>query len=154
MTTPDDVEHVVRAAQSGTLRAYADRWHGHVEGIAQSVDYGTGVEYDAVCQCGMPLFGDDGPGGCGERAQLLADADALDAGEPYRDISEPDEKPLPSIHSPEHAATQPHAMVDDDGCFWYPDSPDDAAYFAKHHGARPLNPDAFRNAFTEAPTPP
>jgi hypothetical protein len=45
----------------------------------------------------------------------------------------------PSVHSLEVAATQPHVMVNDDGDVFYPDSPEDAAYFAEHHAARPLH---------------
>jgi hypothetical protein len=63
------------AAQA--LRAYADRWHGTTEGIRQPVDYGTGVEYDEVCACGASIGEDQA---CAERQQLLADADALEAG--------------------------------------------------------------------------
>lgn len=33
------------------------------------------------------------------------------------------------------AKTQPHAMVNDEGEVFYPDSPEDAAYFAEEHGA-------------------
>lgn len=42
------------------------------------------------------------------------------------------------------AATQPHVMVNDDREVFYPDGPEDAAYFAREHGARFLNdPHAF-----------
>jgi hypothetical protein len=39
------------------------------------------------------------------------------------------------------AATQPHAMVNDSGEVFYPDSEEDEAFFAEHHGARRLHPD-------------
>lgn len=41
------------------------------------------------------------------------------------------------------AATQPNAMIDDDGDVYYPDNPEDADHFALHYGARPLDPDGF-----------
>jgi len=64
-------------AQARALRAYADRWHGTTEGIRQAVDYGTGVEYDAVCACGCTV---DEDRACTERRKLLADATAIEAG--------------------------------------------------------------------------
>jgi hypothetical protein len=65
----------VAAAQA--LRAYAQRWHGTTEPIRQPTDYGTGVEYDEVCVCGCAV---DEDRACTERLQLLADADAIEAG--------------------------------------------------------------------------
>lgn len=65
--------------QAAALRAYADRHHPGAEGFAQRVEYGTGVEYDAACTgCGGSWSDDDG--GCIERAALLADAAAIEAG--------------------------------------------------------------------------
>jgi hypothetical protein len=55
---------------------------------------------------------------------------------------------LADIDSPEVAAGQANAMVDDLGQFFYPDSPEDAAWFAEQHGARPLSDSAFPSAFT------
>lgn len=51
------------------------------------------------------------------------------------------------------AVGQPHAMVGDDGAMFYPDDAEDAAYFAEHHGARPLDPTAFEAVFGEDPPP-
>lgn len=48
---------------------------------------------------------------------------------------------LPSItdlHS-----DQPNAMVNDAGEAFYPDDPEDAAWFANEHGARFVNDDPF-----------
>lgn len=56
--------------EAEALRAYADRHHGQAEGMSLPVDYGTGVEYIAVCQCGSSC----GEDGCPERTQLIADA--------------------------------------------------------------------------------
>ena len=50
---------------------------------------------------------------------------------------------LHSITCLVEAATQPHAMVDDDGGVFYPDGPEDAAWFAEMYGARPLDPQVF-----------
>lgn len=36
------------------------------------------------------------------------------------------------------AETQPHAMVNDAGDVFYPDNAEDAQWFAREHGARPL----------------
>jgi hypothetical protein len=56
------------------LRGYADREHPGYEGVAQRVDYGTGVEHDAVCSgCGSSWSLDEG--GCSERVALLKAAD-------------------------------------------------------------------------------
>lgn len=52
------------------------------------------------------------------------------------------------IDSPAVAATQPHAMVNDAGDVFYPDSPEDAAWFAAEHNARPLHPDAEESKAT------
>lgn len=57
------------------LRAYADAEHHFGEGFAQRVDYGTGVEYDAVCACGAS-WGEDG---CTERERLLAVAAEIES---------------------------------------------------------------------------
>lgn len=46
--------------------------------------------------------------------------------------------PLHSIVCMGVAAAQPHAMVNDAGEVFYPDDPDDAAWFAEQHGAYPL----------------
>jgi hypothetical protein len=62
---PDTVAHLAAPA---VLRAYADAEHHFGEGIAQLVDYGTGIEHDAVCVCGA-AWGEDG---CTERERLLA----------------------------------------------------------------------------------
>lgn len=59
---------VGRLAAPAALRAYADAEHHLGEGIAQPVDYGTGIEHDAVCACGASW----GEGGCTERERLLA----------------------------------------------------------------------------------
>lgn len=67
--------------QAAALRAYAQRWHSTTEGIAQPADYGTGVEYDEICQCGVSVDED----GCPEVQQLLADAAAIEAGQPFRE---------------------------------------------------------------------
>jgi hypothetical protein len=45
------------------------------------------------------------------------------------------------------AARTAHAMVDGDGDVFYPDSLDDARYFDRHYGARPLNPQKFNEWF-------
>lgn len=54
-----------------------------------------------------------------------------------------DGNPLPGVTSLEAAVEQPHAMVNEDGDVFYPDSAEDAAWFAREHAARPLNPNAF-----------
>jgi hypothetical protein len=41
-----------------------------------------------------------------------------------------------SITGPAAAAGQPHAMVNDEGDYFYPDGEEDAAMFAEQHGAR------------------
>jgi hypothetical protein len=46
---------------------------------------------------------------------------------------------LPQIDSAEVARHQPNAMVNDAGEVFYPDSDDDAHWFAEQHGARYLN---------------
>lgn len=45
---------------------------------------------------------------------------------------------LPSVHSLAVAAQQPNAMVNDEGDVFYPDGPEDAEWFAREHGARPM----------------
>lgn len=45
------------------------------------------------------------------------------------------------VDCPTVAASQPHAMVNDAGEVFYPDGPEDAAYFAEHHGAHPIGPE-------------
>lgn len=40
-----------------------------------------------------------------------------------------------------------YVMVDVDGDLFYPDDAEDAAFFVREHGARPLNPEAFRAMF-------
>jgi hypothetical protein len=54
------------------------------------------------------------------------------------------------------AATQPHAMVNDTGDVFYPDSAIDAALFALDHGARFADPAAgaaWLTEVTDDPTP-
>lgn len=46
-------------------------------------------------------------------------------------------------------AEQPNAMLDDTGGFFFPDDVEDAVWFAREHGARPLHPEAFRAMFGE-----
>jgi hypothetical protein len=43
---------VARLAIPAVLRAYADAEHHFGEGVAQRVDYGTGIEFGGVCVCG------------------------------------------------------------------------------------------------------
>lgn len=50
---------------------------------------------------------------------------------------------LPRIDSPEVALQQPHVMTDGEGSVFYPDSEEDARWFATEHDARPVNPDVF-----------
>lgn len=47
---------------------------------------------------------------------------------------------LHSIDCLTEAATQPHAMVNDELEVFYPDNPDDAAHFVHEYGARFLDP--------------
>ncbi len=42
------------------------------------------VEYRPVCQCGRPASS----GGCPERQQLLADADAIEQGRDFQDVAD------------------------------------------------------------------
>lgn len=49
-------------------------------------------------------------------------------------------RPLPRIDSPEVAAECPDGMINAAGDVFYPDNPEDAAYFAERHGAKPLYP--------------
>lgn len=51
-----------------------------------------------------------------------------------------DADPLPRIDSEVVAAAVPYAMVNDGGDVFYPDNPQDEAYYAAEHGARPVNP--------------
>lgn len=53
---------------------------------------------------------------------------------------------LPRIDSLEVAAMRGNAMVNDDGDVFYPDSPEDAEWFAEQHGARPLPHDPNADA--------
>ena len=46
---------------------------------------------------------------------------------------------LPQIGSMDVARQQPHAMVNDEGEVFYPDSDEDARWFAAEHGARYIN---------------
>ena len=49
----------------------------------------------------------------------------------------------PALHSIDcliNAATQPHAMVNDEFEVFYPDNPEDAAHFAHEYDARFLDP--------------
>lgn len=77
-----------------------------------------------------------------DMAAVLAAAEGVDPASarigPVDFGDEAHEPRLPSIHDPAVAATEPHAMVNDDGEVFYPDGAEDAAYFAEHHGARPL----------------
>jgi hypothetical protein len=41
------------------------------------------------------------------------------------------------------AATQHNAMINDAGEVFYPDGPDDAAWFAREHDARPMHPEGL-----------
>lgn len=67
-----------REIEAETLRQYADRHHAGVEGVTTRTDYGTGIEYDAMCGgCGASVDEDDC---CSERAQLLADTAAIETG--------------------------------------------------------------------------
>lgn len=50
---------------------------------------------------------------------------------------------LPRIDSLQATAQQPHAMTNDQGEVFYPDSDEDAQWFTEQHGARPLNPAIF-----------
>jgi 8-oxo-dGTP pyrophosphatase MutT (NUDIX family) len=68
---------VARLAAPAVLRAYADAEHHLGEGVAQPVDYGTGIEHDAVCVCGASW----GENGCTERERLLAVAAAIERGD-------------------------------------------------------------------------
>lgn len=43
---------------------------------------------------------------------------------------------LTSITGCDSAEDQPHAMVNDEGDYFYPDDEEDAAMFAEQHGAR------------------
>jgi len=67
---------VARLAVPAVLRAYADAEHHFGEGVAQRVDYGTGVEFGGVCVCGAS-WGEDG---CTERERLLAVAAEIEGG--------------------------------------------------------------------------
>jgi hypothetical protein len=51
--------------------------------------------------------------------------------------------PLPRIDSLEAVRSASHAMVNKQGDVFYPDSEDDARWYAKGHDARPLNVNAF-----------
>ncbi len=46
------------------------------------------------------------------------------------------------IHCPVGVADHPNAMINDAGDLFYPDTPADAAWFRKEHGARYLHPGA------------
>ncbi len=70
--------------RADALRDYADRWHGTVEGVSTPTDYGTGIEWDAICQCGVAVD----EHGCPERQQLLADADAIEQGRDFQDVAD------------------------------------------------------------------
>lgn len=48
-----------------------------------------------------------------------------------------------SLHCLAVAATQPHAMINDSGEVFYPDNADDADFFAREHGARPVTATAW-----------
>lgn len=52
---------------------------------------------------------------------------------------------LPSLHDPRVAAAFPNAMINDVGEVFYADNPDDAAWFAEEHGARPVDPGDCRD---------
>lgn len=67
------VEAVAPLIAAQVLRAYADKEHPHAEGVTTQTNYGTGIEYDAVC-AGCGASWNDDEGGCTERAALLAAA--------------------------------------------------------------------------------
>jgi len=50
---------------------------------------------------------------------------------------------LSRVESLEAAAQQPHAMCNDHGEVFYPDSEEDARWFTAEHDARPLDADVF-----------
>lgn len=52
----------------------------------------------------------------------------------YEEMSDGDE-PLPSILD----ADSPNLMINSAGERFYPDNPEDAAYFAEHHGAKAVH---------------
>ncbi len=54
-------------------------------------------------------------------------------------MEEPKDSNRPEVDSIEFARTQPHAMIDDLGQVFYPDNDEDAAEFAREHGARYLS---------------
>lgn len=56
-------------------------------------------------------------------------------------------RPLPRIES----ADAPNLMTNEAGERFFPDNPDDAAYFAEHHGARAVHPEAGRRWLTDGP---
>lgn len=64
--------------------------------------------------------------------------------------------PIHAVDCAVTAATQPHAMVDDLGQVFYPDSAIDMAWFAREHGARFMDPvagAAWLAEVTDDPTP-
>jgi hypothetical protein len=65
-------------------------------------------------------------------------------------VEEPKSSSQPEVDSIEVARTQPHAMIDDLDQVFYPDNDEDAAEFAREHGARllsdvPLVPSTVHN---------
>jgi hypothetical protein len=99
----------------------------------------TGTVWTGPSRCGKPAKATtDNPATnnrlvCGIHARK-----ALRFGAPSADL--PD---LPHINSLEAARSQPHAMVNDQGDVFYPDSEEDARWFAEEHGAWPLDAAAF-----------
>lgn len=74
-------------------------------------------------------------------AQLLAMLELDDLLDQWA-ISNPERSTmsdLPRIDSIEVARQQPNTMVNDDGEVFYPDSDEDATWFAEQHGARYLD---------------
>ena len=69
----DILEAAAPLIAAQVLRAYADKEHPHAEGVTTQTNYGTGIEYDAVC-AGCGASWNDDEGGCTERAALLAAA--------------------------------------------------------------------------------
>ncbi len=66
------------------LREYADRWHSTTEGVSIRTDYGAGIEWDAVCQCGVVVAED----GCPERQQLLGVGEEIEQGRDFQDVAD------------------------------------------------------------------
>jgi hypothetical protein len=63
--------------EAAALRSYANRHHYLADGHGPISTPGDPIDPDAWCACGCSWIEDD-DGGCLERDQLLADADALE----------------------------------------------------------------------------